>query len=145
VPSGQPYDSSVLLAEMPAEVRSIADRETLQYLLQEYQGQQIPLVTSVFWSDGEQLVAPEEWTVALANGARLVETQLRPPDEAIDAWRAHYTLSDPEVELLRSLFSRRTSEDGSITLSHDEQAVLGTEGLEQSKEILAGVDIQMAD
>jgi hypothetical protein len=142
--SGAHFDLSTFLAEVPADVRSLADEETLQYLLQDYEGATVPVVTSVFWSDHNELVAPEPWPEAFANGAHLIQTQLRTADEAIEAWRSHYDLSPQQVELLRSLFAGRTSTDGAVVMSHDEKAALleqGDEGLEESRELLASVGI----
>ena len=142
------YEHSTLLAEMPAGVKSLADRETLQYLLQEYEGTKVPLITSVFWSDGDELVAPEPWQDAFANGAHLIQTQLRPTDEAIEVWRDHYELSTRQVELLRSLVATVSASEGILVMSEDEKAALletGDEGLQESRDLLASVGVTVPD
>jgi hypothetical protein len=142
--SGAHYDLPTFLTEMPADVRSVADDETLQYLLQEYEGAAVAVVTSVFWSNHEGLVAPEPWEDAFANGAHLIRTQLLPSDQAIEAWRSHYDLSPAQVDLLRSLFARRTASEGAVAMSDEDKAALveqGSDGLEQSRELLASVGI----
>jgi hypothetical protein len=139
---------AALLSEMPTDVTALANRETLQYLLQEYEGTTVPLVTSVFWSDDESFVAPEPWQEAFSNGAHLVRNQLRPANEAIEIWRSHYEFSTQEVTLLRSLFAEATERSGTTVMSKDEKAVLlarGDEGLQQSRDLFAGVGIAIPD
>ena len=142
--SGAHFDLTTFLAEMPADVRSVAHDEALQYLLQEYEGTTVPVITSVFWSDRDELVTPEPWEDTFANGAHLIRTQLLPPDEGIEAWRSHYELSPGQVDLLQSLSARRTATEGAVVMSDEDMAVLveqGRDGLEQSRELLASVGI----
>ena len=126
--SGAHYDLATFLAEMPTDVRSIADEETLQYLLQEYEGATVAVITSVFWSDQDGLITPEPWEDAFANGAHLIRTQLLPPDEAIEAWRSHYELSPGQVDLLGSLFARRTASEVAVVMTDEDKAALLEQG-----------------
>jgi hypothetical protein len=145
ISSKQSYDLATRLTEMPAEMKAIAENDTLQYLLQDHEGAQVPIVTAAFWTVDDHLVAAEPWPDVFANGAHLIQTQLKSTDEAIDTWRNHYGLSTRQVESLRSLFATKISvPDAAITLSETEKAALleqGSEGLEQSRELLAELNI----
>jgi len=147
ISSKEPYDLAARQTEMPAELKAIAENETLQYLLQDHEGAQVPIITAAFWSVADHLVAAEPWPDVFANGAHLIQTQLKPTNEAIDTWRNHYGLSTGQAELLRSLFAKKiSSSDSAITLSDSEKAALleqGSEGLEQSRELLAEITIVM--
>jgi hypothetical protein len=143
--SEEEYDLSARLAEMPADLSALAESEALQYLIQEYHGTDVPVITTVFWSEAGQLVAAEPWQDVFSNGGHLVRTQLQAIDKAIDVWRAHYALTAAQVELLGTLFARKLSAgEGQIALVNREKKVLleqGSEGLEQSRDILAGLAI----
>jgi hypothetical protein len=129
---------------MPADIRGLAERETLQYLIQDYNGAEVPIITTAFWSEGDRLVSPEPWSDFFSNGGHLVRTQLNGTEPAIDVWRAEYSLSVRQIALLQALFSRRINSDGPIVLDDQERAALlesGAFGLQQSRELLAEVGI----
>jgi hypothetical protein len=141
----QGYDLSARIAEMPPELKVIAEEETLQYLLQDYNGQETSLITAVFWSEDGNLVAAEPANEVFSNGAHLIQTQLKETDEAIEVWRGHYGLTPEQVELLRSLFASKAAAPNSNLVLDDAQrkalAQEGSEGLDQSRDLLAGIGI----
>jgi hypothetical protein len=132
---------------MPMHVRAIAERETLEYLLQDYRGADVPVITTAFWSEGGALAAAEPWPDVLSNGGLLAHTQLQPTNQAIEVWRAHYSLSSTQAELLRSVFARKMASAGApVVLSDREKGLLldeGLEGLEQTRELLAEAGITL--
>lgn len=138
-------DLATRLTEMPAPLRAVAENDTLQYLLQDYEGSQVPLITSCFWSEGDQLAAAEPWVDVFSNGAHLIQTQLKEPDEAIPVWRAHYDFSEQQVELLKILFERKLhAGESRIELNADEKASLlstGNQGLDAARELLAEINL----
>lgn len=75
--SGQAYDLDSLLAGMPTEHLSIANNEALQYVLQEYGGTAMPIITAAFWSAGDYLTAAEPWSQVFVHGAHLIRIQLQ--------------------------------------------------------------------
>jgi hypothetical protein len=143
--SGEPYDMNSRLVEMPADLRALAEHEALQYLIQDYNGADVPLITTAFWSEGDFLAAAEPWADVFSNGAHLVQTQLRRTDESIGVWRSHYGLTSSQVGLLRSLFARKVAaSEAPIILTSQEKAALlerGSQGLDQSRALLAEVAV----
>jgi hypothetical protein len=141
----EPYKVDDRLAEMPTNLRALAREEALQYLLQDYKGEKVPLITATFWSEGDRLVAAEPWPSLLTNGGHLVESHLRPVQEAIREWQSQYGFSPAQVSLLRSLFERKlATENGSVVLTPAERNSLvtgGDEGLELSRELLSSIGI----
>ena len=143
--SERPYDLDAMLREMPTSVRELAEREALQYLLQNLDGKEVPLITTVFWSENDQLVASEPWEDVLKHGGHLVEVQLAPVDVAIARWTSNYGFEPDQVDLLRSLYERwRAARDSQVTLTAPDQAVLtkrGTVGLDVARQLLATISI----
>jgi len=141
------YDLDALLAEMPAGLRKLAEDEALQYLIQDLNGAEMPVITAIFWEEDGRLVSMEPWTDVLLNGAHLIETQLLPEAGAIDVWRSHYGFSQSQVALLQSLFTRKlAASELPLVLTIAEKAELlrkGSEGLDQTRELLAGVGIEL--
>jgi hypothetical protein len=141
------YDLNARLVEMPPDLREVAEREALQYLIQDFKGADVPVITAIFWEEGGTLVSTEPWSDVLSNGAHLIETQLQPAAEAINTFRSHYGFSQTQIELLQSLFARKVAAgDASLALSAEEKAALskaGSEDTEESRSLLAGIAIEV--
>lgn len=138
----EPYSSS-----MPDDVRRLAEQEAFQYVVDDVDGWAISVVTAAFWSDGEALIASEPWAEVLAHGAHLIETELMHMPEALEDFRDGYEWADAEIQLLQSIFTRRMeAATGPIYLEEWEWAAFianGTEGLEESRALLADIGIML--
>jgi hypothetical protein len=95
------------LDDLDPALAELARSETLQYLLQTVNGRTEPVVTTVVWSEGQQLAAREPWPEALRHGARLIEKQLLPPDVALQRWRELFDLTEEQTTIAAALFARR--------------------------------------
>lgn len=145
---GAAYDLESFFEGMPDELRPLAHEEALQYVLQEFEGEARPVITSAFWSrGGGRLAAAEPWEQVFDNGARLVRLQLLGPDEGLAGWREQYELTDDQAALARSLFERRMASPGEpLTLTEQERDLLGAsddEGLEECRESFAEIGISL--
>ncbi|HLL02562.1 MAG TPA: hypothetical protein VK539_18415 [Myxococcaceae bacterium] len=143
------YDVTKASRKMPSEHRRLAEGETFQYLLQEYQGKTVPIVTAAFWNEGPRLTAAEPWRLVYENGAHLLRRQLMEMDMALAEWRQAYGMSAPQFELARKLFEQKILNPGApIVLSVDESLVVqagaqGPEGLDTSRESFAEIGITL--
>lgn len=139
------YDLRSFLSGIPENLLVLANQEALQYVLQEYKGITMPIITAAFWSEDDYLTAAKPWQEVFANGAHLVRIQLLDTEKAIAEWQTNYELKSSQVELTRSLFYRKvTRPQTQIVLDDQERSVLasdGTEGIEVSRELLAGIGI----
>jgi hypothetical protein len=145
--SGTGHALAELLAGMPASLRALAERETLQYLLQEYKGTTQPVITAAFWSEGESVVAAEQWDQVLSNGAHLAKLQLLGA-AALGEWQKLYKFNSREFELVRSLFSRKMSNpDETVILTASEADTILTDapGVDESKALLRQIRILAED
>lgn len=146
-----PPDSllTTLLAIMPPHLQALAHTETLPYMLDDYQGQTLPMITAAFWGDANGISAAEPWPEVVANGAHLLHGQLLPSAEAIAYWQAEYELLPDQVQLVQSLLQQRLDPpEEPIILNAEQQAVLlaGTAGgtaagWEASRDLLAAIGI----
>jgi hypothetical protein len=143
--SGCATDLDERFAGMPSALRALAERETLQYLLQDFHGNNVSLLTAAFWSEKTRLVAAEPWPDVISNGAHLIQFQLRPVHEAIVAWQSHYEFNATKVELLRSVYERKISAGKEpMALTDTEKEILregSSPGLQLSRDLLAEVSI----
>jgi hypothetical protein len=142
---GKPYDVRPFLRGMPPSLLALAEGEALQYVLQEYDGTIMPIITAAFWSEGEYLAAAEPWVQVFDHGAHLIHTQIQDYETAISEWQAEYEMPSAQVDLMKSLFNRKiASSQKQILLSDSELDALiisGDEGLDESRELLATVGI----
>jgi hypothetical protein len=143
--TAQPYHMDSLLTGMSPEHLSLANNEALQYVLQEYDGTVMPIITAAFWNAGEHLTAAEPWSQVFIHGAHLIRIQLHDPVAAIKEWQTEYQMSSSQVNLMKSLFERRIAyPNQQIFLNDWEQDILtssGMEGLTESQELLAAVGV----
>lgn len=107
--------------EMPADLRAIADKLALQYLLLPVDGKVIPLVTAVFWSTGETLSAAVPWEEFMENGGHILRKHLMEREEALAEWTEGYELTAEEVEFASRVFDRKQAAKSYwIELTEDE-------------------------
>jgi hypothetical protein len=140
-----------VLQKVPTEHRRLAQAEALQYLLQDYKGKTIPVVTATFWSDGPRLAAAEPWRQVYENGAHLLHRQLLDMEAALGAWQQAHGMSALQLGLARKLFELKLQKPGApITLGADESKVVqaeaqGAEGLDASRESFAEIGITLPE
>ena len=143
--SGKGYELESFFEGIPESRFALAQAEALQYVLQEYEGIDRPVVTAVFWSEEEDLVAAVPWSDVMVNGAHLVQIQLLEIDTAIEEWQSEYEISPKQIELVRSLFQRKmTNPYLPIQLNRQEQDVVvnhSATGIVESRELFKNVGI----
>ncbi|NJL33334.1 MAG: hypothetical protein HC893_05080 [Chloroflexaceae bacterium] len=131
-----------------SELLDLAQNETLQYLLGEYNGELIPLITSAFWNEGEFLTAAEPWSDVILHGAHLIRTETLNTSDALTILQGDYEFSLPQVNLVQSLFDRKMKESHSATfVSSKELEILnadGNEGIIESCNLLAAIGIYLS-
>src|SRR5579859_540876 len=141
--SGGPYRLDPLLAEMPADLRTLAEAEALQYVLDSWENLNGPIITTAFWSTGEFLAAADPWPVVVEHGGHLLEIELMEPAAAQVAIAADSEWSPSQLNLLRSLFDRKQqTPNGPVTLKDWELRALvasGTSGLAESQALLTAI------
>jgi hypothetical protein len=145
--SDRDYDQVRFLNGIPKELLLVAEEETLQYLIQEYRDNQMPIITTAFWSENDYLFAAESWKEVFKNGAHLIQNQLLEIDAAIIQWQVNYNLSDSQVDLVLGLFIRRMEKlNHPVIFTSQEVATLitnGDEGINISRELLTAVGITL--
>lgn len=145
--SGSSYDLALFLHGMPEELLSLAQEETLQYLLQEYEGSDIPVITAAFWSQDDNLIAAEPWQEVLTNGAHLIQTQLLDVESAIIQWQINYNFSVSQVDLVRALFTKKIAapSDQVIFSSQEVDTLMkyGAQGIDISRELFTDVGVTL--
>ena len=139
------YNLLSFFTGMPDDLLSLAHEEALQYVLQEYEGADRPIITAAFWSEDKDLIGAEPWQNIFNNGAHLVSVQLLETDAAIAEWQSNYELSFAQVDLLRSLFTRKIADPNiPIVLNNQEKYVVvtdGAEGVAESRELFKSIGI----
>ncbi|QHE51583.1 hypothetical protein [Pontibacillus sp. HMF3514] len=130
-------DALVYFTDAPKEVKTLALNETLQYLLDDIEGSIIPVITTAFWGDGDDLYSSDKEEELKENGGFLLETQTRDIKISIDKWKKEFEMSVSQINLIMSIFNRKLkSPSENIYLTNEEINIIGTddeEGLNESK------------
>jgi hypothetical protein len=141
------YSVDRFLMGMPTHLHKLAYEEALQYVLQDYRGVVMPVITAAFWSKGDRLEASEPWQQVFENGAHLIRIQLMELSQALSEWQEAYDLSSSQVALAQSLFDRKiATPDRPITLDSRERDILlaeatSDEGIDESRASFAEIGI----
>lgn len=125
--SDEAYDLQRFFDGLPNELAVLAHDEAVQYMLQDYKGDKLPIITSAFWGDGKQkhIAAAEKWNNVFENGAFLIKNQLLSQDKSFAAWQVEYGLSAEEGTLIKSLFERKIRHfESQIHLTTSERSLL---------------------
>jgi hypothetical protein len=142
----QDYDLERYLAAMSSDLREIAKKDTLEFMLQRYRGAKVPIVTASLWGDSERLFGCDPWSALMSHGAHLVRRQGLEPERALSEWKSYYDLSAEQIGLVKELFSRRKNAASlPIALADGDREVLiqsGTDGVTQARELLASIQIE---
>ncbi|OAB37798.1 hypothetical protein [Paenibacillus glacialis] len=120
----------------PKEVFELAKNETLEYLLEETEdGMSMPLITTSFWGDDNNIISVDNIVRLVQNGGYLLEKQLMEYESAVEAWRDYYEMTDVQVDLLGSIYNRKVKNlENTIVLTKREIEMIGTKSPEGLKE-----------
>ncbi len=143
------YDVDRYFEGMPSNLQSLAYGQALQYMIEEYHGKPIPVITTAFWADRTNgpVESADDWDSVIAHGGALIRNHILEPKEAIECWTEELDLVDDEIELIQRLFVRRMDNaHAPITLSEEDRRVLertacDTTGLEAAREKLLELNI----
>jgi hypothetical protein len=93
--------------DSPEEVKVLASNETLQYLLEDIDGETLPFITAAFWGNNEGIYSHDEIYQVIENGGSLIERQATDIETAINEWKEEYEMTDGQIILLKSIFQRK--------------------------------------
>lgn len=121
----------------PEELNLLAVNETLQYLLDEIDGDTVPVITTAFWGGDDGTYSNDNFEDFIENGGFLIESQAKDIETAINEWKEYYEMSESQINLLHSIFERKISNPtGEIILTESEIKMIESddeEGLNESR------------
>lgn len=131
---------------IPAPLLGLAHDEALRYVLADYYGRIVPVITAACWATGEGVTAVEPRADVLAHGAHLLWIESMETALALVALHEEYEFSGERVRSVRSVYERRRAVEGTILLTPEEHAALvseGDAGLDESRTLLASVGVSI--
>ena len=121
----------------PEEVKTLALNETLKYLLEDIKGKTVPVITTAFWGENDDLFSLDTHEKMIECGGFLLERQVLDVETAIAEWKEYYDMSKKEIKLLKNIFQRKMDHPKvAITLTKDEIKLINfmdEEGVLESK------------
>lgn len=129
----------------PDKIIEIAETETLQYLLESVNGEDMPLITTAFLGIENQIFSLDSFDIMIENGGALLKRQVMEFHLAIESWEEYYEMTEEQNTLLKNIYQRKvTNPDGKIVLSMNEINLIGTndeEGLSESRTSFSEIGI----
>jgi hypothetical protein len=111
----------------PADIRHIAEQETLPYLLEDTDGIVRPSFTAAFWVSNDVIYLSDTWDVLVKYGAKLFIDRIMDVEKAYTYWKDVYKMNDAQFELFKRLSHRKiTHPQVSIVLTHADIEAIGT-------------------
>ena len=109
----------------PKEIIEIAEKETLQYVLDSVEGSVKPVVTAAFWGTWDKLNSAQSFDSIVENGGHIIRSQLLSFNDAMDEWRDYYNLDSKQISLIKKLFNAKLGSNvDSLILNDDEIKLL---------------------
>lgn len=95
------YSYKPFLNEVPENLYKIAVKECLQYMIHDYKGKNIPIITSVFWGNDLNTFVNEKWADALNNGLFIYHNHFLPFEKSLLQWQSYYELTDTDIKQIK--------------------------------------------
>ena len=112
-----------LFKETPEFVHSLAQDETLQYLLDNFDGEIVPVITVAFWCDINGLHSNQTYDEMMLNGFRVITPLIIDMDSAIEFWKNNYNMDEEEVLWLRQIYNIKVEKIFSETIINYNQII----------------------
>jgi hypothetical protein len=117
------------VAGIPQHLERFAERTVFGYVLSNWRGQWIPLVTASFWSEGHRLTAPEPWGDVMEFSGELLAGHVLEPSAMLDLIADEYEFSPRQLAVIRALFRRRMASGAEpVVVTPREQSRIVREG-----------------
>lgn len=134
------------LDQAPEKVIQLAEQETLQYLLDDVDGETLPSITTAMWGDRNQVFSCHFFDEMLVRGGELLEIQSLDPEAAFEACEEEYEFTEEQMALLKKLFYLKIAKPNeAITLSQRDIDAIGSrneEGMNESRISFAEIGIE---
>lgn len=144
--SSDSWSAKDSLSQAPEKVIRLAEQETLQYLLENIDGEMLPSITTAVWGDKKQIFSCHPLEEMLERGGNLLEIQSMNPTSAFDACEEEYEFTEEQMTLLKKLFHLKIAQlNEAITLSQCDIDSIGSrnaEGIYESKLLFAEIGIE---
>ena len=148
--SNKPYDVEAFFKGCPPELRALAEKECLQYVLDEHDGKVFPVISCAFWGDGQakQVQAAEPWESLREHGADIAEIDFLDDKQAYPEYAENWGLEEPQLELARQIHQRKLAAgDRPLKLTKSDGAVIqaiaeNAKGMKTAKESFGEINIQ---
>lgn len=95
-----------LLMGVDKIIEGVFKEETLQYLLDEVNGEAVPTITAIFWGT-DDLYTSLSIENMMRGGGNLLEKQFMKYQDAFPAWCEEYKMDDSQASLLEKLYSEK--------------------------------------
>lgn len=138
-------EASTYFEEASDKLKEIAKAETFQYLLEDVEGETIPLITSSFWIENNNAYSMDTFEDLQEHGGFLLNLQLEDITSAIETLEEEYEMTEQQLELLQLIFAKKIKNpEERIILSEHEVGMMGViddEGLKESKESFEEINV----
>ena len=129
-------NATAYIKNAPQEVIKLSEEETFQYLLVNIGGNVLPVITTAFWGNDNELYIEDSYSDFLRYGGELIETQAKDFHSVINVLVDDYEMSTKQVDLMKIIYARKIKKpDDKIILTKKEINMIGTddqEGLSES-------------
>lgn len=121
----------------PDTLKNLAKEEALQYLLDDVNGKTAPSITTAFWAMNDEFFSIDEFDEFMEKGGFLLENHIMSLDDAIEAWKEYYDMTEEQCNLLKKLYDKKIKYPSQkLVLTKEEMEAINSndeEGMEESE------------
>ena len=100
----------------PEAVKRLASAETLAFLYYDIDGEAIPVASSAFWSEGNDIYSSDEYDAFIEQGGEFLGIVCQPLHELLLYWEDHYDFTAEEIESVKYICNLYASGIRQITV-----------------------------
>lgn len=132
--------------QAPEKVIQLAEEETLQYLLDDVNGETLPSITTAVWGEKEQSFSSHQFDEMLENGGEVLEIQSMNPTAAFETCEEEFEFTQEQLMVLKKLYHLKIAQPNeTIILNQSDIKAIGSEneeGINESKILFSEIGIK---
>lgn len=99
----------------------LAEDEALQYMLVNYNGNNIPFISAVFWGINDNNFSNQSEKEIIKLSEKIILPFLYSEEDAKKYWGNYYEMNEAQYKMMEDIYDRRIILDGRINLTRDEK------------------------
>jgi hypothetical protein len=101
-------DDNYLVNLAPQQIKDIANKQTLQYLLIDKNNSQVPAISAFLWITDGKAFSQQSYSDLMKSGVETIAYLLFDKDKLMDYWKEYYEISENQISFVFEIYEAYT-------------------------------------